>query len=51
LEEDIDYEPFKREATMPEANDYTCLEVYDKYLTADVNLANMGTLQKGTVAG
>jgi hypothetical protein len=33
---------------VPEADDYTP-EAYDKSLTAEVNLANMGTLQKGTV--
>ena len=33
---------------MPEADDYTP-EAYDKYLTTEVKLANMGTLQKGTV--
>jgi hypothetical protein len=49
LEEDVEYEPFERDATMPEADDYTP-EAYDnKYLPAEVNLANMGTLQMGTV--
>jgi hypothetical protein len=33
---------------MPEADDYTP-DADDKYLTAEVKLANMGTLQKGTV--
>jgi hypothetical protein len=33
---------------MPEADDYTP-KAYDKYLTAEVKLANMGTLQQGTV--
>jgi hypothetical protein len=48
LEEDVEYEPFEEDAAMPEADDYTP-EAYDTYLTAEVKLANMGTLQKGTV--
>ena len=48
LEADAEYEPFEEDAAMPEADDYTP-EAYDKYLTAEVKLANMGTLQKGTV--
>jgi hypothetical protein len=48
LEEDVEYEPFEGDAAMPEADDYTP-EAYDKYLTAEVQLANMGTLQTGTV--
>jgi hypothetical protein len=48
LEQDAEYEPFEEDAAMPEADDYTP-EAYDKYLTAEVKLANMGTLQKGTV--
>jgi hypothetical protein len=48
LEEATEYEPFEKDAAMPEADDYTP-EAYDKYLTAEVKLANMGTLQKGTV--
>jgi hypothetical protein len=48
LEEDVEYEPFECDAAMPEADDYTP-EAYDKYLTAEVQLAKMGTLQKGTV--
>jgi hypothetical protein len=50
LEEDIEYKPFEEnDAAMPEADDYTPEANYDKYLTAEVKLANMGTLQKGTV--
>jgi hypothetical protein len=48
LEEDTEYEPFEEDAAMPEADDYTP-EAYDKYMTDEVKLANMGTLQKGTV--
>jgi hypothetical protein len=47
LEVDIEYEPFENDAVMPDADDYTP-EAYNKYLTAEVNLASMVTLQKGT---
>jgi hypothetical protein len=41
LEEDVEYGPFEHDAAMLEADDYTP-DAYYKYLTVEVQLANMG---------
>jgi hypothetical protein len=43
-----DYDPYEPDASMPEADDYTP-EAYDKYLSAEVLLPNMGTVTKARV--
>ena len=45
---DVEFDPAEPEAAMPEADNYTP-EKYDKYLTAEVLLPNMGTVTKAKV--
>jgi hypothetical protein len=49
LEDNVDFESFEGDAVMLEDDNYILEDYNKKPLTAEANLANMGTLQKGKV--